>query len=229
MSLGFNELTYVGLYKTAASVKVTLSNEFSWNFYWNFTDVCSSGSYWQQVNIGLGNSLSLKHVTSHYLNSSPSGQNGRYFTEYIFRCIFVSEKICILIKISVIFVPKVQMSSIGLDNGLASNRRHAIIWINTDLIYWWIYAALGGDELTHWGRVTHICVSKLNIIGSDNGLSPGLRQAIIWTNAGILSIGPLGTNFSEIIIKIHTFSFKKLHLKVSSGKWRPFCLSASMC
>ena len=43
--------------------------------------------------------------------------------------------------------------------------------------------------LTHWGRVTHICVSKLTIIGSDNGLSPGRRQAIIWTNAGILLIG----------------------------------------
>ena len=32
---------------------------------------------------------------------------------------------------------------------------------------------------------------------------PGRRQAIIWSNAGILSIGPLGTNFSEIVIKIH--------------------------
>ena len=53
----------------------------------------------------------------------------------------------------------------------------------------------------------YICVSKLNIIGSDNGLSPGRRQAIIWTNAGILLIGPLGTNFSEIEINI--FSFKK--------------------
>ena len=42
------------------------------------------------------------------------------------------------------------------------------------------------------GRVTHICVSKLNIIGSDNGLSPGRRQAIIWTNVWILLIGPLG-------------------------------------
>ena len=43
---------------------------------------------------------------------------------------------------------------------------------------------------THWGRVTHICVNKLAIIGSDNGLglSPGRRQAIIWTNAGILLI-----------------------------------------
>ena len=72
--------------------------------------------------------------------------------------------------------------------------------------------------------MTHICVGKLTIIGSDNGLSPGRRQAIIWTNAGILLIGPLGTNFSEILIEIHIFSFKKMHLKMSSGKWRPFCL-----
>ena len=43
--------------------------------------------------------------------------------------------------------------------------------------------------LTHWGRVTHICVGELTIIGSDNGLSPERRQAIIWTNAGILLIG----------------------------------------
>ena len=78
--------------------------------------------------------------------------------------------------------------------------------------------------LTHWGRATHICVGKLTTIGSDDGLSPGRRQAIIWTNAGILLIGPLGTNFSEILIEIHTFSSKKMHLKMSSGKWQPFCL-----
>ena len=78
--------------------------------------------------------------------------------------------------------------------------------------------------LTHWGRVTHICVSKLTIIGSDNGLSPDRRQAIIWTNAGLLLIGPLGTNFSEILIEILTFSFKKMLMKVSSAKRRPFCL-----
>ena len=63
--------------------------------------------------------------------------------------------------------------------------------------------------LTHWGRVTHICVGKLTIIGSDNGLSPGRHQAIIWGNAGILLIGPLETNFSEILIEIDTFSFNK--------------------
>ena len=66
------------------------------------------------------------------------------------------------------------------------------------------------------------------ITGSDNGLSPGRRQAIIWTDAGILLIGPLGKKISEILIKNHTFSFKKMHLKMSSGKWRPFCLSLNL-
>ena len=66
--------------------------------------------------------------------------------------------------------------------------------------------------------MTHKCVGKLTGIGSDNGLSPGRCQAIIITNAGILLIGPLGTNFSKILIEIHKFSFKKMHLKMSSGK-----------
>ena len=78
--------------------------------------------------------------------------------------------------------------------------------------------------LTHWGRATHICVSKLTIIGSGNGLSPDRRQAIIWTNTGLLLIGNLGTNFNEILIEILTFSFKKMRLKASSAKRRPFCL-----
>ena len=76
--------------------------------------------------------------------------------------------------------------------------------------------------------MTHICVSKLIIIGSDNGLSPGRRQAIIWTNTGILLNGPLGTNFSEILIGIQTFSFKKMRLNVSSAKWRPFRLGLNV-
>ena len=76
--------------------------------------------------------------------------------------------------------------------------------------------------------MTHICVSKLTIIGSDNGLSPERRQAIIWTNAGLLSIWPLGTNFSEILSEIHTFSFKKMHFITSSEKLRPFCLGLNV-
>ena len=84
------------------------------------------------------------------------------------------------------------------------------------------------SPLIHCGRVTHICVSKLTIIGSDNGLSPERRHAIIWTNAGLLLIGPLGTNFSEILIKFLTFSFKKMRLKVSSSKRRPCCLGLNV-
>ena len=82
--------------------------------------------------------------------------------------------------------------------------------------------------LTHWGRMTHICVGKPTIIVSYNGLSPDRRQAMIWTNAGILLIGHLGTNFSEILFEIHTFSFKKLHLKISSWEWRPSCLGLNV-
>ena len=76
----------------------------------------------------------------------------------------------------------------------------------------------GPQGLTYWGRVAHISVSKHIIIGSDNGLSPERRQAIIWTNAAILLIGPLGTNFSEILIVIQTFSLKKICLKLLSAK-----------
>ena len=82
--------------------------------------------------------------------------------------------------------------------------------------------------MTRWGRATHRCVGKLTIIGSDNGLLPIQRQAIIWTNDGILLIGPLGTNFNEILIEILTFLFKNMRLKVSSGKWRPFCLGLNV-
>ena len=87
----------------------------------------------------------------------------------------------------------------------------------------WIFIQMG-KWLTHWGRVTHICVGNLTIIGSDNGLSPSWRQSIIWINAAILLIGPIGTNLSEILIKICAFSFNKMHLKTSSGKWPPSCL-----
>ena len=68
----------------------------------------------------------------------------------------------------------------------------------------WVYSHYS----THWGQMTHICVRKLTIFCSDNSLSPGWRLAIIETNAGILLIGHLGTNFSEILIKIYTVSFK---------------------
>ena len=74
--------------------------------------------------------------------------------------------------------------------------------------------------------MTHICVSKQTIIGSDNGLSAGRRQAIIWTNAGILLIGTLGTNFSEILIRnsnifIQENGFESVVCEMASILFRP--------
>ena len=83
-------------------------------------------------------------------------------------------------------------------------------------------------SVSHWGRVTHLCASKLTVIVSDNGLSPGRRQAIIWTNAGISLIWTLGTNLKEILSEIHTFAFKKMHYKMSSVKCRSFCLGLNV-
>ena len=146
----------------------------------------------------------------------------------------------------------------GSDNGLSPGRRQAIIWTSAGILLIgplgtnfseiliaiqtfsfkkmhlkmlsekWRLFFLGLNELTHWGRVTHMCVGKLNNIGSDNGLSPGRRQAIIWTNTGILLIGPLGTNFSEILIEIQTFSLKKIRLKMSSAKCCSFRLGLNV-
>ena len=151
-------------------------------------------------------------------NSSPPAQNGCQFRDNIFKCIFLNEKFCSLIWISLKFVRKGP-----IDNKWVLVQ--VMAWCRLggkplskpirDPFHWCIYAALGGDELTHsawiwhhrsvlthWGRATHICVGKLTIIGSDNGLSPGRRQATIWTSTGILLSGPLGTNFSQIVIEI---------------------------
>ena len=110
-------------------------------------------------------------------------------------------------------------------------------WFRQWLLVWnyhWISQGLWMSEsdprwlLTHWGRVKHICLGNLITIGSANGLSPGWHQAIIWTNDGTLLNRPLRTNFSETSIAIHIFSFKKMHLKMSSAKWYLFCLGLNV-
>ena len=65
--------------------------------------------------------------------------------------------------------------------------------------------------------VTYMSVNWVSI-GSGNGLLPVRCRDITWSNTGILSIGLLGTNFSENRIGILPFSFKKMHLKLSSAK-----------
>ena len=76
--------------------------------------------------------------------------------------------------------------------------------------------------------MTNKCVSKLTNIGSDIGLASGRRQTIIATNADWLLIRILGANFSEILIEIHKFSFKKMYLKMSSAKLQQFWLGLNM-
>ena len=93
---------------------------------------------------------------------------------------------------------------------------HLVFWKYDENNYKRVYFI----ALTHRGRVTYTCVSKLIIIGPDNGLAPGWRQVIIWTNIGILLIQTLGINFSEILSEIHIFSM----LRNDSN-----FVSASMC
>ena len=76
--------------------------------------------------------------------------------------------------------------------------------------------------------MTHVCVNKLAIIGTDNGFLPGRCQGSIWNDAGILLIRFIGAHFNEILSEIHTFSFRKMDLKMSSVKWRQFCLGLDM-
>ena len=73
--------------------------------------------------------------------------------------------------------------------------------------------------------MVYICVSEIGHHWFIQWLVACFRcQTIIWTNDGLLSIGTQGTNFSGILIAIHTFSFKKIHLKMLSVKWQPFSL-----
>ena len=91
---------------------------------------------------------------------------------------------------------------------------------------YWIHTI--NKKITHWGQVTKIRFCKLTTIASDSGLSPGRRQAIIRTSAGILLIEHLGTNFSDILVGIHTFSFKIMPPKMSSAKWFSLYLSRNV-
>ena len=70
--------------------------------------------------------------------------------------------------------------------------------------------------------ILHTLKFHLHTLSCYFWLNLCLCQAIIWTNAGILLFGQLGTKFNEISIEIHIFLFKKIHFKMSSAKWGPF-------
>ena len=63
------------------------------------------------------------------------------------------------------------------------------------------------NSLPHWGRMMHKCVGNVTLIGSDNGLPPDRRQAIIWTNAGVSSTGSPWINFNQILIELFIQNF----------------------
>ena len=195
-----------------AVLQTTIWNAFSWMKC--FTEICSQGSNWQFCSIGYNRDAITWTI------ADPAHR-------HICTALGGDELRCLMWKYTLALkyvFHQIQFYSFK-QNGLkfCLHRSHKTINLQTHKLntYWFM------DRLTHWGRMTHICVGKLTTIGSDNGLSPGRRQAIIWTNAGIFLIEPLETNLSEILIKIQTISFKKMHLKMSSAEWRPF-ISASM-
>ena len=63
-----------------------------------------------------------------------------------------------------------------------------------------------------------VCIQT---IGADNGLSPGWHQSMFWTNAETVLTALLGTKFSQTLIEIITFSFSKMHLKMSFAYFVP--------
>ena len=150
-------------------------------------------------------------ATSHYLNKCqwssvmPFGSRGK--------CVKANDSVNNCSKISVY---KIDDSSLTITHCLGLVHEKMVCTVCLSVF------------LTHWGRVMHKCFANVTIIGSDNGLTPGRHQAIIWTNAGIWLIGTLWTNFSEILIQIHTFSFNKMRLKRSSAKWQPFSLGLNV-
>ena len=84
--------------------------------------------------------------------------------------------------------------------------------------------------LTHWGRVTHICVSKLTIIGSDNGLSPGRRHYLNqWWNIVNWTLGnKLRWNFNRNWnIFIQENAFENIVWKMASILSWPQCVKTS--
>ena len=111
------------------------------------------------------------------------------------------------------------------DNQIKYYRLEIVPWLQYCYVLWvtWIFITNDQDREKPIYPQCRIYASMNCVsIGPDNGLSPVRRQAIIWTFAGLLTIGLLGTIFSEILSKIQNVSFKKMHLKISSVKWWPF-------
>ena len=220
---------------------------YTWNLYrfceYQWLQICYRSSdinvqNYQPWSREIATDFKIHHCSSKFPNLNWTKSNTKRIYPTFHLCVF-----CNTVDIQRSWISRSKNSvrtSISGHDGVSDGRRFTTqIWatyqlspnhetITMNIIIFISVWELLAPVLTHWGRVTHICVGKLTILGSDNGLSPGRRQAIIWTNAGILSIGPLGTNFSEILIKLHAFYARKCVWKCRLGNGGHL-VSASMC
>ena len=94
---------------------------------------CKSLLHWQII---CGDNVISACYTDVAVNTMRPRKNGCHFPDNIFRCVFFYESWCILIEISLKFLPKGPINnSIGSDNGLVLNRSQAIIWTKDGLVY----------------------------------------------------------------------------------------------
>ena len=149
------------------------------------------------------------------------------------------------------------LTIIGSDDGLSHAGHQAIIWTDVEILSIWrqkqtyicieihIYSCqkmllkissgkcwpfcLGHNVLTHWGRVTHICVGKLTIIGSDYGLSPEtalshyLNQC--WNIVNWILGNKLHRNFNRNSnISIHENALEDVVCELASILSQPQCV-----
>ena len=149
-----------------------------WNIQGNYDIIWSFNSSWPSQCICMtspdvsGLHKDIRHITINQTNDglSSKGPNTSYARDILSKLKYFHSQILITIGWNVV-------------HGMQNFKINSV----TPVI----------NCLTHWGRVRHICISKQTIIGLDNGLLPGRRQAIIWNNAGTLLIGTLGINFKS--------------------------------
>ena len=161
-------------------------------------------------------------MASSCINSLRPRQNGRYNADATFKCIFLNGDVLIPTKISLKFVPKGPINNIP-----------ALVQI----MAWRRLGDKPLSELMMVSLLTHICVTRPQWVNTSR-LSDAVMQICIsklghhWfscfvpshflNDAGLLSFGTFGANFSKIQIKIQ-FSYKNMNLKMLSAKWQPFC------
>ena len=125
-------------------------------------------------------SAAMPHGTSSvHFNTSRQRQNGCSFADVIFKPIFVYESWCMFIQNSLKSIPKGAIKNnsagIGSDNGLAPNRRQAIIWTNDGLVLWRIYRFY---ELNHgdWAAKIYSKLMKQNKTKKQPNNQPTKKQ-----------------------------------------------------